>query len=183
MNAILLPIKPEHVVNILNGKKTIEIRKYIPKCVPCEVLIYCCKAPQTLLEVIDIDEEIYGDYRNDTGKKIFVKNYKYWFINIKCVDGKIRNVVLDLCGKVVAKFTLNTFDDLSKYADRFKDNFFYETLEKACVNTEYLQRYTHNKPTLYAWHIDNLVIFDKPKELSEYGVKRAPQKYCYLKGE
>lgn len=73
---LLLPIKPEHLVNILNGKKTLEIRKYIPKCVPCEVFIYCCKAPQTLLEVIDDGEEIMYDEYNDTGKKIFKKTYE-----------------------------------------------------------------------------------------------------------
>lgn len=78
---------------------------------------------------------------------------------------------------------MSNIDDLSKYVGKFKDGFFYETLGKACVNTEYLQIYTHNKPILYAWHIDNLVIFDKPKQLSDYGIKRAPQKYCYVKGE
>lgn len=180
MNAILLPIRPEHVVNILNGKKTIEIRKSIPKCdLPCEVYIYCCKAPQTLLEVIDVDEEIYGDYRNNTGKKVFVKNYKYWFTNIKCVDGKIRNVVLDLCGKVVAKFILN---EAEKFDVRLGHPRIYVN---ACVSdTECLENNYYDKDFMArAWHIDNLEIFDKPKELSDYGIKRAPQSYCYLKGE
>lgn len=211
MKKILLSIRPEHVVNILNGKKTIEIRKYIPKCkLPCEVYVYCCKSPQTLLEVIDVGENIMYDYCNDTGKKIFVKNDKYWFVNIKCVDGKIRNVVLDLCGKVVAKFTLKYVDE---YEAEFCDDDCYESIKLVDRDEEDITEYyiTSNEEknpsdnilckdscltfdeikkhvgiginTFYAWHIDDLVIFDKPKELSKYSVKRAPQKYCYVKGE
>ena len=51
--------------------------------------------------------------------------------------------------------------------------------------------------TLYAWHIDNLKIYDKPKELSEFSttlhrmkgkqtrytshlLQRPPQSWCYI---
>lgn len=44
MKAILMSIKPKYVAAILNGSKTIEIRKSIPKCdLPIDVYIYCCK--------------------------------------------------------------------------------------------------------------------------------------------
>ena len=35
----------------------------------------------------------------------------------------------------------------------------------------------------YAWHIDNLVIFDKPKELNDFGVKRSPQSWQFIEVE
>lgn len=42
--AILISIKPKYVAKILNGEKTIEIRKTMPKCeLPIEVYIYCSK--------------------------------------------------------------------------------------------------------------------------------------------
>ena len=42
--AILISIKPKYVADILNGKKTIEIRKTMPKCdLPITVYIYCTK--------------------------------------------------------------------------------------------------------------------------------------------
>ena len=174
---LLLPIKPQHLVDILNGKKTIEIRKYMPKCdLPIEVLCYCTKQKQFW------HVGCMGYYSDDLWyhpvKKIYICDDS---CELMCLpEGYTYTKDNFLNKKVVAKFTLKNIDDLSKYANKFKDGFFYETLEKACVNTEYLQKYTHNKPILYAWHIDNLVIFDKPKELSEYGIKQAPKKYCYV---
>ena len=44
MNSIMISIKPEWVAKILNGDKTIEIRKTMPKCeLPCKAYIYCTK--------------------------------------------------------------------------------------------------------------------------------------------
>ena len=44
MKSILISIKPEWVAKILNGEKTIEIRKTAPKCeLPVEVYIYCAE--------------------------------------------------------------------------------------------------------------------------------------------
>ena len=45
MKAILISIRPRFVADILNGKKTIEIRKTMPKCdLPIDVYIYCTKS-------------------------------------------------------------------------------------------------------------------------------------------
>ena len=33
---------------------------------------------------------------------------------------------------------------------------------------------------MYGWHISNLKIYDKPKELSEFKVTRPPQSWCYV---
>ena len=42
MKSILISIRPEWVAKILNGEKTIEIRKTAPKCdLPIDVYIYC----------------------------------------------------------------------------------------------------------------------------------------------
>ena len=44
MKTVMISIKPKWVVNISIGKKTIEIRKSMPKCdVPFRCLIYCTK--------------------------------------------------------------------------------------------------------------------------------------------
>ena len=45
-----------------------------------------------------------------------------------------------------------------------------------CDFENFIESYGQGKP-LYAWHIDNLKIYDKPKELSEfYGAKECPCK-------
>ena len=161
--AILISIKPKYVAKILNGEKTIEIRKSIPKCnLPIDLYIYCTK------------------------------------------DNKYANLVNRggfLTGMVVAKFTLNKVEEI-KFDDK-------QVQEQACITEEELFDYLFiNKPYHedmhkgYAWHIDNLEIFNKPKELSEFykwkyvekvltftggfyyrpsrPLTKAPQSWCYV---
>ena len=47
------------------------------------------------------------------------------------------------------------------------------------LNQNELWNYGQGK-ILYAWHIDDLKVYDKPKELSEFNVKRAIQSWCYV---
>ena len=48
--SIMISIKSEHVVNILNGKKTLELRKSVPKDFVGWVYIYVTKAKPYLYE-------------------------------------------------------------------------------------------------------------------------------------
>lgn len=47
MKAIILSIKPEYALNILNGNKTLELRKSVPKGFKGWVYCYVTKAPQS----------------------------------------------------------------------------------------------------------------------------------------
>lgn len=42
-------------------------------------------------------------------------------------------------------------------------------ISDTCISVEDLEKYSGNK-AIYGWHISNLVIYDKPKELSEFYV-------------
>ena len=56
--AILLSVKPEWLALILNGKKTIEIRKTTPKCeLPIDVYLYCAKEKENYKWVGQKDSE------------------------------------------------------------------------------------------------------------------------------
>ena len=74
-----------------------------------------------------------------------------------------------LTGMVVAKFTLNKVEEI-KTCERHNP----ELLKQSCLNAnEFYDYLTKGKNFLgqvlgYAWHIDNLEIFDEPKELSEF---------------
>ena len=134
MNKILISIRPQWVAKILNGEKTIEIRKSAPKDLPCEVYIYCTNGR----------EVIKPSKTNPQYEKI--KSYS------------------PKKGCVCAKFTLNKVDKIEN--DRLwqiEKGF----LECACLSFGELACYLSSK-TGYAWHIDNLVIFDKPKELKDF---------------
>ena len=62
--AILISIKPKWVEKIVNGEKTIEIRKTMPKCeLPIDVYIYCTKEKKRI-ELIKRD--LYTDESTST---------------------------------------------------------------------------------------------------------------------
>lgn len=104
-------------------------------------------------------------------------------VYIYCTKGKPRIVDLRddafylgcsprLNGKVVAKFTLN------KISDSDKTN----CCVGSCLTYDEIMRYTKGKK-FYAWHIDNLEIFDKPKELSEFCYYSIVKNNLYIHGE
>lgn len=165
MKSILISIKPKWVAKILNGEKTIEIRKTMPKCeLPIQVYIYCTKQ----------------------NSKYFIKN-------------KIYNSMIN--GKVVAKFILDEVEELKVIHDSIYNDM---VIPEYRITHKELEDYLKNKIG-YAWHISNLEIFDRPRELSEFRkinatgncwkcklfgngcstcqLTKAPQSMCYIESE
>ena len=143
--AILISIRPIWVAKILNGEKTLEIRKTFPKCkLPIDVYIYCTK-------------------ENDLFKSYIRMGY---FTTRSTADDMKYNGK----GKVVAKFTLNKVEEHKVRVG--KPYPYLIDCVKACLTNDELEDYAFVEgkgyQTLYAWHIDNLEIFDKPKELREF---------------
>lgn len=81
-------------------------------------------------------------------------------------------------------------DDI-RYADAF--NFMVKedgekALEGSCIDKADLFEYLgweKGKPRaecapFYRWHISDLEVYDTPKELNEFGLKRPPQSWCYV---
>jgi predicted transcriptional regulator len=180
--AIMISIKPEYCEKILNGEKTIEIRKSIPKCdLPQKVYIYCTNSGEILREF-----KYLNGRSNERGFYIASRG---------------RNNPSNWNGKVIAEFNLKEYDT-------FKEIDFI-SLKQACLTQEEIENYSNGK-IVFGWHIDDLVVYDKPKELGEfrkpcpyakegaecypenckmcawYTVIRPPQSWCYvedLKGE
>ena len=159
MKAILISIQPKYVADILDGKKTLEIRKTMPKCdLPIDVYIYCTKGKLNLVYDQDYDD------KNQTWKK-----GKYELVDY--------GDKYSLNGKVVAKFTLNKVEEIIFGKTLYNDlGFFtcglydFDLYKQSCLTKKEMQNYLKVKPnglSGYAWHINNLVLFDKPKELKE----------------
>ena len=51
MKSVLISIRPEWVEKIVNGEKTIEVRKSAPKELPFKAYIYCTKDRKNLLPI------------------------------------------------------------------------------------------------------------------------------------
>lgn len=167
MKAILISIKPKWVAKILNGEKTIEVRKSKPNVdLPIDVYVYCTKDKK-------VDTILYRPYKS-----------------LEC-SYRIQ-------GKVVAKFTLNKVEEIKH--DRYSEQGIYygthllgePVLEKlSCLELKEIDNYLKGKNG-YAWYISNLVIFDKPEELSEfstivrpynkptYRLTKAPQSWQFI---
>ena len=130
MKAILISIRPEWVAKILNGKKTIEIRKTAPKLTdPIDVYIYCTKT------IKPVTKYNWGNFTFDDLPKL---------------------------GKVVAKFRLERVHNFFQMPPDKE-----WVLKASCLSEERLLKYIGNLPW-YGWEIKDLIIFDKPKELSEF---------------
>lgn len=145
MKAILQSIRPQHCANIAAGKKTIEVRKTKPNIpTPFKVYIYCTKPKE----------------RFSIGKHIFAFADNLYFANniIKYGDGfeDVSTDIVNLNGKIIGEYV----------CDSITTDFL---ISDTCVSVEDLEKYSGNK-AIYGWHISNLVIYDKPKELSEFRI-------------
>lgn len=108
-------------------------------------------------------------------------------VYIYCTKGKklykcVSNFDEDLLnGKVVAEFILNKVDtlerDLNDWLPKNRYDVSNDLLKNINLNQNELWNYGQGK-ILYAWHIDDLKIYDKPKELSEFKISKCKEKDC-----
>ena len=181
--SVLLSIKTKYCELIASGKKTIEVRKTRPKIdVPFKCYIYCTKGE--LLTRSNNNDKIYVAY------------------SPKYQNALERNGHITLSGKVMGEFVCDEIIEI------LPDNEIYGTYDisddeviASCLVNGDLWNYGKGK-TLYGFHISDLVIYDKPKELGEFYnydttfnnafgwafseeekrvyLKRPPQSWCYV---
>ena len=71
---------------------------------------------------------------------------------------------------VIGEFVCDKIDEIVPDYNPVTTKFYYGYVadtEATCLSEEELQKYGKNK-SLYFWHISDLKIYDKPKELSEF---------------
>ena len=74
-----------------------------------------------------------------------------------------------ICGKVIGEFVCDQIIDIP-YSQYFVDYYHtmpQEDLEATCLDMGHIDEYLLSKNG-YGWHISDLVIYDKPRELSEF---------------
>ena len=158
--AVLISIHSKWVDKIAAGRKTIEVRKTRPKIeTPFKCYIYCTQS----------------------GKYCGGKTVKNIWINRGTENRFIGN------GKIVAEFICNNIYTVENRGSRFAIGneiaITNKVAKASCIAFDDMKQYAGNRNVLYAWHISDLKIYDEPKELSDFGLKRPPQSWCYVKGE
>lgn len=156
MKAIVLSVRPQWCEKIASGKKTIEVRKSAPKEVPFKAYIYAtrpkkyykCGAVSTSDELLWLAN---GKVEMGDGFKFWADGDEY-----QCLNGRIIGEFI--CDKVY-EYTFSHYE--AEYRVTHVEQ------EVMCLNQPELIQYGKGE-TIYVWHISDLKIYDKPKELSEF---------------
>ena len=161
IKAVLLSIKPKSCELIASGKKTVEIRKNRPKIdVPFKCYIYCTKPKQFIYSASMFLDEL---YRLPNGKIKFGCS-----MEVAGYENYPDNYVLN--SKVIGEFVCDDIDKIAVFDDILYcvNNTQANKLKQACLTIEDIKAYLGIKNSGYTWHISDLVIYDKPKKLSEF---------------
>lgn len=193
MKAIMISIKPKWCAKIMNGEKTIEVRKN--------------KALANAIQNL-IDENGYADIYVYCSKGKTLQKQCSKIVNGKMIDvhwntDKNEGGFGGFNGKVLFKFSCYKVEEIK---NNLAMRFFTESAnekelsEKSCLNGDKLFWYLAPQELKvkccgYAIYISNLEIFDKPKELSEFYnivpsklpltreikyLTKAPLNFCYV---
>ena len=175
MKSVLISVQPkwcEKITRIIGQKnnvpiyrKSVEIRKTKPKLeTPFKCYIYCT-AKEPSLWTGNVEDWGVVDARSN-GKVIAeficdgIQEYECEFVDDDCYEN-IASLDHDEDGDVTGFIEWSNDDDIP-----FVNTDFYQ---KTCVNYKELKRYMgFGINQFYGWHISDLVIYDKPKELSEF---------------
>lgn len=167
--AVLLSVRPKWCELIASGKKTVEVRKTKPKIEPpFKCYIYCILPPKEELFTL-------GGFREYANELIRLQDGRivYDYGMRLCCDSENRPYSQDnfLCKKVIGEFVCAETECFT--ADYRSDEKQTARIAKqACLGIAELIDYQDEFPCLYGWHISDLVIYDKPKELNEFYLKK-----------
>ena len=173
MKAVMISIRPEWCEKIASGEKTVEVRKTRPKIEPpFKCYIYCTKGKGDCL-------------------------WRWNGIWYDTQDPKHRPNRLD--GKVIGEFMCDEIFPIRVFENGSIQDYVGHSMERSCVPYDVIADYIRRDKTGCGWHISELVIYDQPKELSEFcsydartyigengypmpthAITRPPQSWCYV---
>lgn len=159
MKSVLMSIKPKWVVKIANGEKTIEVRKTAPEA-PFKCYIYCTKAKPLF--------GFHTEYVDGKCKRVYTDHLlgRISYFNGKVIGEFICDEIIEWQYNKGHQYYVDYPGDCTSYFPYLKCH-----SEATGLKCSELENYGKGK-TLYGWHISDLVIYDKPKELSEFYTKK-----------
>jgi hypothetical protein len=192
MKAVYRSIKPYWLYLIIIGKKTIEVGKSFPKAEDWnkEVFLHCSKDMKSFKRIPEKYREWMRKYLGKVACRFVcdeIEKLRYDALEMAYMARKYRDI--KLLNEEFFKGTQVTYQEAYDYCEGM-------TFDEE--DTDYF----------YGWHISDLVIYDKPRELSEflkatnvfptlihdiaeegngprynkfyYPLKRPPQSWCYV---
>ena len=110
--------------------------------------------------------------------KIFSNEKQYEFRKVIFKNKQVKDVVIyasSPVSKVVGEFKID------KIIEDTPDKVWKLTKDKAGITKSYFDDYFKSKRVAYAIKIKQATQYDKPIDLQDLGIKRAPQSFMYLK--
>ena len=71
-------------------------------------------------------------------------------------------------GKIIGEFVCDNATAFRVFENGTVQGFFFKKLEKSCLTHNEIARYIGKNRVGYSWHISNLIIYDKPREINEF---------------
>lgn len=145
--AVMLSVRPKWCAKIIIGRKTMELRKSVPKLeVPFKCYIYCTSGhPYISVKGGNLDRDTVRT--NTVGR-----------CNGKVIGEFVCDYILQRCEMANA--------DIAEH--------------QSCVRREdiYFKYSEEGKHYIYGWHISDLLIYDQPRELTEFRRSCPNDLYC-----
>lgn len=158
MPDVLISIRPEWCGAIFAGVKTIEVRKTAPRLpTPFKCYVYCTEKGHFDITLID-------PVRQTSTKRILSGMVSGRF-SVKRID----------------RYTMvgTSTNNMRYMRDAGSGDFYSINFRQMQLSEEEFKNYG-NGAALYGWHISDVRCFLDPKPLSEFGLNRPPQSWCYV---
>ncbi len=141
MKSVLISIHPKRCDLIASGRETIEAQKTCPKIeTPFKCYIYETKARSDMPTFVDEDGHVIYTGRGQVIGEFVCDNVEVLFDT----NGNPENYMTDILPSILQKTALS-YDEFGAYVGSRAD-----------------------KNSIYGWHISELKIYDKPRELSDF---------------
>lgn len=151
MKAVLISIQPKWCELIASWKKTVEVRKTRPNMdVPFKCYIYCTNSKIEFLQSRS--------------------NVLFYCENKDFIGGHGPGSYTRLNSHVIGEFVCDSIEHYTSNCTVFESVLLPSPseLEEMCLTLTEFNSYGTRGKLLYGWHISDLVIYDRPKELSEF---------------
>lgn len=143
---ILASIKPYYYYLIAEEKKKIEVRKTALKNLPQDIAFYMSKDEKSFAKIPKEFQEKYREHFGKVGMKVVCDKVDAYNFHEGLTEFNSMGLPLRIYGSYLI------------FADDYKS---------MCLSYDEVKSYG-NRKIIYGWHISDLKIYDKPKELSEF---------------
>ncbi len=154
---ILASIKPYYYYLIAEEKKKIEVRKTALKDLPQDIVFYMSKDEKSFAKIPKEFQEKYRKHFGKVGLKVLCDKIDEYAFH----DGLTEFNSMGLPSRIYGSYLI--------FADEYKS---------MCLSYDEVKNYGKGK-TLYGWHISDLKIYAKPKNLSEFYRPCSYSGICY----